>query len=146
LAAKKNKLSKQQKKRRRELKKLKNETLSISDAVFRITNTFLQKNLAPGEKMPPMEHIVPFAIIGWNYSLLPNDLQEGLYDGVEDTLPPEIDAIGVSTVIELIDKFADEKRLLYLGVKRMIKEYKFRTDEFGEQFLDVTSVDIEDKN
>ncbi len=144
MSSKKKNLSRQQKKHRKELKKKQDENISISASIFDITNSFLQKKIAPGVELPLMEQIVPFAIIGWNWSLIPKENQESLYNSIGDVVPPEIDAIGVVSLIELIDIFAKEKRLLFPDVKKMVKDYKFRTDEFGEKFLDVTSVDIED--
>ena len=142
MASKKKKKIKRRRKYLKEITQQDNKKISISEAVFRITNSFLQKNLPPGEKLPPVEKIVPIAIIGWNFSLFPENTQSDLYENIENTLPPEIDALGFASVMELIEKFADEKRSLYPDVNRLIQEYKFRTNVLGEKVLDVSSVPI----
>lgn len=137
------------KKNKRRLKYLKenarndNEKLSISEAVFRMTNSFLQKNLPPGAKLPPVEKIVPIAIISWNFSLFPDNSQSDLYEDIETALPPDIDALGFASIMELIEKMADEKRSLYPDVNRLIQKYQFRTNALGEKVLDVFSVPIQ---
>jgi hypothetical protein len=143
VVSKKKKKSKQRQRYSKERSRQDNKKLSISEAVFRITNSFLQKNLPPEEKLPPVEKIIPIAIIGWNYFLFPESSQSNLYETIENTLPPDIDALGFASIIELIEKMADEKRSLYPDVNRMIQGYKFRTNTLGEKVLDVTSVSIQ---
>jgi hypothetical protein len=87
--------------------------------------------------------IVPIAVIGWNYSLFPENSQSDLYENIENTLPSDIDALGFASIMELIEKMADEKRSLYPDVNRMIQGYKFRTNALGEKVLDVTTVSIQ---
>ena len=137
------KKSKRRQRYSKERSKQDNKKLSISEAVFRITNSFLQKNLALGEKLPPVEKVIPIAIIAWNYSLFPENSQSDVYENIENTLPPDIDALGFASIMELIEKMADEKRSLYPDVNRMIQGYRFRKNTLGEKVLDVTSVSIQ---
>ncbi len=147
MAPKKKKLTKQQKKFKREFKKKQDEnpSISISEAVLNIVDSFLRKYLAPEEPLPPMEVIVNLAVLGWNHSFLSEENQQNIYDSIDDNSPPEFGAKLSAEVTGLINKFAAEKRLLYPNVKRMITEHKYRTDEFGEKLLNVSSVDIDEK-
>ncbi len=150
MAPKKKKLTKQQKKFKRQFKrqfkKKQDENPNLSGALSNIAKSFFRKNLAPEDPLPPFEETMLLAMMGWNHSLLPEERQRNVYDSLEDTLPSEFGVKGVSTVVDLIDKFATEKRLLYPNVMRKITDPKFKTNELGEKALEVSFVDIEEKS
>ncbi len=75
--------------------------------------------------------------------MFPDNSQSDLYEDIETALPPDIDALGFASIMELIEKMADEKRSLYPDVNRLIQKYQFRTNALGEKVLDVFSVPIQ---
>ncbi len=79
--------------------------IKISEAILKISEPLISKY----SERKLITVIIEMAIAAWNMSLVPEDARENIENKIAETMPKQIDAIGIATIVEQIDMLIHRK-------------------------------------
>ena len=109
--------------------------IKISSAVIKVAEPFLLKYKEKHRIIVLLE----LAILAWNFSLSEGNDRAEMEDSLIKSMPQEIDAVGIVTIIEIIDELIERKKNLYPDINYLILNQKISMDDNGKLDLDISS-------
>ena len=114
--------------------------VKISTAIIEIARPLLEKY----QKRNRVSVLIELAILAWNLSFTSDEkMRDEAETSIINNMPDEIDAVGVVSIMELVDMMLERKNKLYPDLNLVVMSHDLSFGINGQMNLDIRSANLD---